>query len=575
VKARLENKIGIQAHILQAEGDISAAPATRFETAAREARYKALGRACAAHNLPYLLMGHHSDDAYETALFRLSGRARFKLSMEEGPGDIPECTGLHGVHRSGEPVRVRFGGGDMVGFESGGVKVVRPLLAFDKTDLMGVCERAGLEWVEDPSNRLVTLTFRNAIRGRLTPDVLPEALKKESVLAMVGRAQAEFERHRDAANRLFDKAALNYDPYLGRLAVTLPSQDAIQRAMRTLPASGKPLVLTMFTRRLAELISPTERIQLSHAAAVADTMFALGDDKRGGAALASSCPSIGSTVFRRSAKRASRLARTPDGTVWTLRRQPISKGEAKVAYREKGPLAERWIFDVPAAAAVQQQPGESSAPPTETTAGAPRLWDNRLWLAVTNRAPHALRVEPLSNALLNALGEQMRRRRLAVKFTPRRRHALLSKKLTSLRALSPVVGGVQPGSPPEFLPVITYLDPNDGERKILAFPSLELRVVQGEKGGEDVPEWAAGVDWTVRFRKVDCEEARLKRMMAAGRELEEFRGLEKAAWPPSDLKLRFEPAGVRRERVRPAKMFDRPARPLDKDAPLVIRKVNT
>jgi tRNA(Ile)-lysidine synthase len=75
---------------------------SNFETLARRFRYQALGRACAKYDINSLLLAHHSDDQLETFIMRLAnGHSKSGLlGMRESAG-IPECFGLHGVHRSG------------------------------------------------------------------------------------------------------------------------------------------------------------------------------------------------------------------------------------------------------------------------------------------------------------------------------------------------------------------------------------------------------------------------------------------------------------------------------------------
>ena len=430
-----------------------------------------------------------------------------------------------------------------------------------------------MEWVEDPTNRLTTLTFRNAIRGHLTADVLPEALRKENVLEVVRNGQRAFEEHREAAERLFKKAAIHYDPYLGKLAVSLPSQATIRDAMGGLQSSSTLLVLSMFVRRLAEFVSPLEGVQLSQAANAAEAMFGLGQQ-----ALPVENCNVGGIIFQRSGK----SGRQPiEGSVWVLKRQGISRGEMKRAYGERGTFAERWVVDIPGRpedAQPDARPGidrleASAGAPTPTKEnftpkpGDPKLWDNRLWLAVSNPTPHALRIEPLSRDLVTAFGELMRKQRVAVRFTDRRSRG--ERAFSSVRALARALGGLRPGVPPDVVPIITCADEYSGRPRILAFPSLEMRVVRGAKGRDaDVPPWAGEVDWAVRYRRVDCEEAQLKRMVRLGGDLDDFQSGSKADFKPS-----FKRVGIKREKVRPVKMFDRPAAPLfDKATPLFIKR---
>lgn len=92
------------------------------EAAARKARYQVFETRLAPGDL--LLMAHHADDQTETLLFRLL----------RGSG----VAGLAGM-----PARRPLGEGELA----------RPLLEFRRRYLENEARRAGLDWIEDPSNR--------------------------------------------------------------------------------------------------------------------------------------------------------------------------------------------------------------------------------------------------------------------------------------------------------------------------------------------------------------------------------------------------------------------------------------
>ncbi|KAL5606945.1 uncharacterized protein BROUX77_004138 [Berkeleyomyces rouxiae] len=80
----------------------SASSAPNLETLARQARYQLLGKLCMKYGADSLFFAHHRSDVYETVLLRLlSGASRRGLSGIRSHGDIPECYGMFGVHRSG------------------------------------------------------------------------------------------------------------------------------------------------------------------------------------------------------------------------------------------------------------------------------------------------------------------------------------------------------------------------------------------------------------------------------------------------------------------------------------------
>ncbi|WP_417517592.1 tRNA lysidine(34) synthetase TilS [Marinobacter sp.] len=96
-------------------------PGEGLEEAARKARYEAFEALLESGDI--LLMAHHGDDQAETILFR----------MFRGSG----VTGLAGMPGS-RPL--------------GAGQLVRPLLGFERSELEDHARRAGILWVDDPSN---------------------------------------------------------------------------------------------------------------------------------------------------------------------------------------------------------------------------------------------------------------------------------------------------------------------------------------------------------------------------------------------------------------------------------------
>ena len=105
------------------------------EAAARAARYAALERAADRLGVQRIALGHTADDQAETVLMRvLAGTGPLGLAA------IP-------------PVRGR---------------IVRPLLDARRADVVAALERAGLDWVEDPTNRDLRF-LRNRVRHHVLP----------------------------------------------------------------------------------------------------------------------------------------------------------------------------------------------------------------------------------------------------------------------------------------------------------------------------------------------------------------------------------------------------------------------
>ena len=109
-------------------------PGANREQAARSARYGIWKQLLASGDL--LALGHHGDDQAETRLWQLmTGR---------DPGGMPSARAL------------------------GKGRLVRPLLAVRRRDVLDYAKRHDLRWIEDPSNADLDID-RNLIRHRLVP----------------------------------------------------------------------------------------------------------------------------------------------------------------------------------------------------------------------------------------------------------------------------------------------------------------------------------------------------------------------------------------------------------------------
>ncbi|KAG0329366.1 hypothetical protein BGZ99_002372 [Dissophora globulifera] len=115
---------------------------SHLETQARLERYKAIALRCHDLQIQDLFVGHHAGDQVETVLFRFS-----RASGIDGLSGVQQVAPL-GVLNVVEALDVR---------------VLRPLLQVTKDRLQATCEDAGVQWVEDPSNRSLDYQ-RNVIR---------------------------------------------------------------------------------------------------------------------------------------------------------------------------------------------------------------------------------------------------------------------------------------------------------------------------------------------------------------------------------------------------------------------------
>ena len=99
-------------------------PSSDIQAAARDARYRLMADWCHAHAIAHLFLAHTLDDQAETFLLRLA-----------------RGSGVDGLSAMG-PVT-----------QAHGLQVMRPLLTVPKARLEATLRAAGIDWIEDPSNR--------------------------------------------------------------------------------------------------------------------------------------------------------------------------------------------------------------------------------------------------------------------------------------------------------------------------------------------------------------------------------------------------------------------------------------
>ena len=150
--ARVCEQLGVPHAILTVEWDDP--PATAIQERARDARYGLLGQWLRHRGLDALATAHHADDQAETLLMRLN----------RGSG----VRGLAGMR----PLAVIPGTN---------LRLVRPLLGWRRSELLGICAAARLKPVTDPSNRdeqFERIRIRRALEGADWLDI--EALARSA-----------------------------------------------------------------------------------------------------------------------------------------------------------------------------------------------------------------------------------------------------------------------------------------------------------------------------------------------------------------------------------------------------------
>lgn len=230
--AGLCRRLGIAHSILTLEWDKPAR--SNLQAAAREGRYRLLGRWAAERELAAVATAHHADDQAETLLMRLA----------RGAG----LSGLRGIRR-----RRALDPGPLL---------VRPLLGWRRLELAGLVAAAGLAPVDDPSNRdprhdrarIRSLLAQSNVAewadpGRLaaSADWLAEAdealdwaldrLAEDRLEAMAGAVTIRSEGVPRELQRRLLLAAFD------RLGAQRPRGPELDRARRAL-AAGKPATLS-------------------------------------------------------------------------------------------------------------------------------------------------------------------------------------------------------------------------------------------------------------------------------------------------------------------------------------------
>lgn len=261
------------------------APLAHLESSARQLRYQALGTACYKHGINTLLVAHHADDQAETAMLRMlkkyfgSGLRGIKA---EKP--IAKCQGMYGVHASGTPrlppakhEEKESPRAPQILIECGGVAIVRPLLGSTKQDLITYCQEKKVNWVEDATNADPTFTTRNTVRYLQNNDLLPTALRKQSLLQVAAKAADRETQAEQIANREFARMSINLDLRTGSATISRPAQ--IESDKATLDGmDGPSAALNLrarlcLLRKLLAFIAPNEEISLPNLYGAVDLVF--------------------------------------------------------------------------------------------------------------------------------------------------------------------------------------------------------------------------------------------------------------------------------------------------------------
>ncbi len=165
-------ELGYDAHVLQWKGE---PPLSRIQEMAREIRYQLLAEACHLRSIKTLMTAHHLDDQAETVLMRLA-----------------RGSGVDGLCAMALQSR-RYG-----------LQLLRPLLEFEKAQLLALLQANDWQYMTDPSNKDARFE-RVRLRERSSE------LKKLGLSAkMIGLTARRLRRAKTALNETSDEFLVDH-----------------------------------------------------------------------------------------------------------------------------------------------------------------------------------------------------------------------------------------------------------------------------------------------------------------------------------------------------------------------------
>ena len=211
---RLARRLGVAHRTVRWRGK---KPATGWQQAARDARYRLLAAAARSVKAQTILTAHTLDDQAETVLLRMS----------RGSG----LTGLCAMARESP----------LPAGEHHDIALVRPLLEIPKVRLVATLARAKIEFADDPSNRDPRFTrarLRDAM-SVLSREGL-DARRLARLAKRLRRAEAAIEAAVSAAQGLFDGSWSDRGPIAFDAAkfARLPAEVALRLLGRALARVG-------------------------------------------------------------------------------------------------------------------------------------------------------------------------------------------------------------------------------------------------------------------------------------------------------------------------------------------------
>ena len=392
----------------------------------------------------------------------------------------------------------------MGGPEEGGLTLSRPLLSFPKSRLLATCKAAGVGWIEDSSNLDPTLTMRNSIRRLLNQDVLPLALRRESITRFVQTVNSDLEHFENLANEVYKASHVRFDLRSGVLTVRVPNLlQVFGDEWDKWPVASKRRIASLYLRSLGQCVAAQETVRLPSVEALVDVVFPtdfhnperevgeLADEGHIGGGHDLNTKKVitreaGGVIFQQ------RLA--SEGIIWRVSRRPFSPDSSTDA------LLPFQIRPNPGGS-----PKKASEPPKGGKFG---LWDGRFWINIRNTGPETVSVVPLLSDLLQRFRNEL----------DRKSRYLLERSLKF----------TAPGKTRFTLPAIVLLDQtsqelenmgrtsgandaSDTQLKRYIIPGADLEracVIALPTLGIIQPKWRRKLSWDIRYKKLGLEGLR-------------------------------------------------------------------
>lgn len=463
----------------------------RFETNARTLRYQALGRACKEKKITSLMVAHHGDDQAETILMRLSNnRLRSGLQGMQSVEWIPECEGIYGIYHSGHTPLHHLGEYLPFPVEQGGIQILRPLLDFPKSRLIATCENKNVNWAEDQTNQIRTLTSRNAIRHIYKNYQLPQALSIESLVEVSLQMQKRIDSHRTYARALLDQCLMRFDIQFGYLVIRFPPYPALlSRPIETdSDRSEAKNNAYCLIERIADMVTPRAKVPVGQVAPavgriypeLADEETESADEVMSGRKNYSVCKvwwrfQDKPSPFDDSSDVSIDLSR-PNSREWILARQPLDGFEKK--------HQQICVIDPPSETVLR---GTHSSPPED----ACPLFDGRFWIRLRSNTDDSLLLRMFDKEDMRHLPPPQRSIKEALTFSLRASEKVQPKHFIQA-ALS-----LLPSFDTRFtLPAVFRQNSTTGEETLVGFPTLDVHI-----NGVGSPQSIC--EWSVQYKKID------------------------------------------------------------------------